>query len=443
MMRFSLGLVLSLVFLAQQSSAAEDACDATCLLQLRSTATEGVADEEPSIVVDMGSYSTKAGFSCNDVPTSHFPSVVASGQRGPFGQSETKVGAAAFATFARDSDMAWPARGELDMENLDPLYHHTFYNELRVPPEEWKVLLTSPVGASKEKLEGLTEMMFNNHNVPELALEMQGAPALFASGRTTGIVVDIGDAQTSVVPVVEGRVFRDGIETLDVAGKHITDFLATMLVRRRNHFGKHFGLDKRRFAADIKEKLTYVALDYDEELEEASFSDNFMKLYEMPDGETITVSMERLRAPEILFKPSFIGNDADGVHKVIEKSIEHCDADIRKEMWGNIVLTGGSTLFPGFPDRLQKELLKLAPVSMKVKVIAPPERLYTNWIGSSMLACGADASSLWTDRDTWEEERATAMQGDKDADTYGFITGFDATKLKKTNTKAEFPLPKL
>merc|ERR1711997_399798 len=110
------------------------------------------------------------------------------------------------------------------------------------------------------------------------------------------------------------------------------------------------------------------------------------KSYELPDGQVITVGNERFRCPEVLFKPSFIGKESDGIHTTTYDSIKKCDVDIRKDLYGNIVLSGGTTMFAGIADRMQKEITALAPPSMKIKIVAPPERKYSVWIGGSILS---------------------------------------------------------
>jgi actin len=110
------------------------------------------------------------------------------------------------------------------------------------------------------------------------------------------------------------------------------------------------------------------------------------KSYELPDGQVITIGAERFRCPEVLFQPSFIGMEAAGIHETTYNSIMKCDVDIRKDLYGNIVLSGGTTMFPGIADRMSKEITALAPSSMKIKVVAPPERKYSVWIGGSILA---------------------------------------------------------
>lgn len=127
-------------------------------------------------------------------------------------------------------------------------------------------------------------------------------------------------------------------------------------------------------------------MDYEKELEPEKTSTALEKTYELPDGQVITIGSERFRCPEILFQPAHIGMEALGVHETTYSSIMKCDVDIWKDLYGNIVLSGGSTMFPGMVDWMKKEITALAPSSMRIKVVAPPERKYSVWIGGSIMA---------------------------------------------------------
>ncbi|MCL7022601.1 hypothetical protein MKW94_030094, partial [Papaver nudicaule] len=294
-------------------------------------------DIEP-VVCDIGTGMVKAGFAGDDTPRAVFPSIVGrprhSGVMAGMGQKDAYVG-----------DEAQSKRGILTLkcpiergivsnwDDLEKILHHTLYNELRVAPDEQPILLAEAPLNPKANREKMTQIMFENFNAPAI----------------------------HTVPVYENYRLPHVILHLDLAGRDLTTALMKML----NEGGCCFTTSAdQEVVRHIKEKFAYIALAYEQES-----------------------AMSESSVAEALFQPKMVEmDDAAGIHETIYNSIMKCDIDIRKELYGNIVLSGGSTLFPGIADRMSKEITALAPSSVKIKVVAPPERKFSVWIGGSILA---------------------------------------------------------
>jgi len=282
---------------------------------------------------------------------------------------------------------------------LEKIWHYAFYDQLRIAPEEHPILISEIPLNSQWNREKTVQIMIETFNVPAVYIANSAVLSLCASGRTIGIVLDIGDGACHTVPVYEGHDLPNAILRLNLGGRDLTDYLMKILTQRGYAFTTRA---EREIVRDIKEKLCCVALNFESEMQNATSSPLDMN-YELPDGQVIVIADERIRCPEALFQPSFLGIENYGIHVTTFNSIMKCDVDIINTMFGNIVLSGSTTMFPGITERMLKEITKLAPDTTNIKIIAPPERKYSVWIGGSILACQPNFRQMCISREEYDE----------------------------------------
>lgn len=347
--------------------------------------------DKPTVVIDNGSGHVKAGLAGqDDKPSVVFPALV-----GRPKHDNAMPGCVVKEHFMGEEALA--RKGVLSLtyplehgvvrnwEDMEKVWHHIFFDALRVNPEEHAVIVTEAPMNPKKNRERMVEMLFEKFCCPATYVVIQAVMSLFASGRTTGCVVDSGDGVTHVVPVYEGYCMPHAVQRLDLAGRDLSEYMVKVLTE--SGFVMQSSAE-REIVRHMKETCCYVSLEgFEEKLKIAQANPTeHEKHYTLPDGQVVTLMAECFRIPEVLFDPMMCGRELMGIDKATYTSIHLCDIDLRKDLFKNIVLSGGTTMFEGIKERLEKELRALAPQKVKVDVHADKDRKYIVWMGAAVVA---------------------------------------------------------
>lgn len=272
-------------------------------------------------------------------------------------------------------------RGEVkNWDDMEIIFGHILC-KLTDCQEEHNVLVSEPTMNPKSQKEKITQMMFETFNISGLYIANQGVLSLLSYGIYNGISVDSGEGITQFVPMYDGKVLPYAINRIDFGGKDLTEYMEKLLM------GKIFPIEKEKeIAKDIKEKACYIPYNLEDEISKVESLD-----YKLPDGSSILIKDQRIECPEALFDPCLTYKDYDSIAKICNDSIKMCKESFQKELYNNILLTGGNTLFEGFEDRFRREIFSLAKPSFQehvriVRIFDKKERKFAVWIGGSLLS---------------------------------------------------------
>ncbi|KAG4306136.1 hypothetical protein PORY_000124 [Pneumocystis oryctolagi] len=355
---------------------------------------------EAPIVADNGTGFVKVGYAGFNFPDHVFPSIVGR----PMLRVEEQIGTSVIrdimvgdeaASVRNMLQISYPMENGIikNWEDMQHLWDYTFNEKLKIDTRDRKILLTEP---------------------PMNPLSNREKMCL-----TTGVVVDSGDGVTHIVPVYENVVLNHLSRRLDVAGRSVTRRLIDLLLRRGYAFNRTADFETVR---QIKEKLCYVS--YDLELDHKLSEETcvLVESYTLPDGRVIKLSSERFEAPECLFQPHLVGLEQPGIAECLYNTIQSTDTDIRSSLFKSIVLSGGTSMYPGFPTRLEKELKQLWLTKalngdptrfnkFKIRIEDPPRRRHMVFLGGAVLAnIIKDNDNMWITRSDWNEYGKRALE---------------------------------
>uniref|UniRef100_L2FEM0 Essential component of the arp2 3 complex n=1 Tax=Colletotrichum fructicola (strain Nara gc5) TaxID=1213859 RepID=L2FEM0_COLFN len=351
---------------------------------------------EAPIVLDGGTGFLKVGYAAQNFPEFQYPSIVGrpilrteeQGDTNDLVIKDIMCGdeAAAARTMLQ---ISYPMENGIvkKWEDMQHLWDYTFNEKMKVDTQGRKILLTEPPMNPLRNREQMCEVMFDRYGFGGVYVAIQAVLALYAQGLSSGVVVDSGDGVTHIVPVYESVVLNHLTRRLDVAGRDVTRNLIALLLRRGYALNRTADFETVR---QIKEKLCYVS--------------------------------ERFEAPECLFQPHLVDCEQPGIAEFLFNTIQAADVDVRSSLFKAIVLSGGSSMYPGLPSRLEKELKQLWLTRVlggnperlnkfKVRIEDPPRRRHMVFLGGAVLAnIMADKEGMWVTKQEWDEQGPRVLE---------------------------------
>ena len=391
------------------------------LSSLQASSSSSAGDINQAIVIDNGSSTIRAGFAGDGAPRSVFPSVVGRPRHRAIniGTKDCYVG-----------DEAQSKRGTLTIkhpveagivtnwDDMEAIWQHTFA-ELKVDPAHHPVLLTEAPLNPKANREKTAQVMFETFNVLAMCLENSAVSSLYASGRTTGIVLESDSQVTLAVPIYEGHALHHATIRIGLGSNDLKYHLSKLCNEVGHSFVTNDSIHTCPIIQGVLENKCFVRMPVFDPYLRYQTTGNYgngnviekpiEEKYKLPYGQVISLGEERWKVPEVLFNPSLMGREFLGIHQLTYNSISKVDPDLWKVMFGNIVLAGGNTMFPGLGERLSKEVNGLAPAGTKVQVIAPQNRKHSAYIGGAMLASLSTFNNLCVSQEEYNEYGPTIV----------------------------------
>ncbi|KAF8247837.1 Actin/actin-like protein [Wilcoxina mikolae CBS 423.85] len=378
------------------------------------------------IVLDGGTGFLKVGYAGQNFPEHQYPSIVgrpilrAEERSGDVLVKDIMVGDEA-AALRSMLQITYPMDNGIikRWDDMQHVWDYTFTEKLKIDPTGRKILLTEPPMNPLSNREKMCEVMFERYSFGGVYVAIQAVLALYAQGLSSGVVVDSGDGVTHIVPVYESVVLNHLTRRLNVAGRDVTRQLIALLLRRGYALNRTADFETARA---IKEKLCYVSYDLELDHKLSEETTVLVESYTLPDGRTIRVGSERFEAPECMFQPHLVDVEQPGIAEMLFETIQSADVDIRTSLYRAVVLSGGSSMYPGLPSRLEKELKQLWLTRVlhgdperlnkfKVRIEDPPRRRHMVFLGGAVLAnIMADKESMWISKEEWDEQGARCLE---------------------------------
>lgn len=311
-------------------------------------------------------------------------------------------------------DLTYPVEHGVikNWEDEELVLDYLWNQKLKIQPNEHKILVTEAPLNPLENRKKLMEILFEKYNFDSVQVSPQALLVLYAQGLATGVVVDSGDGVTHIMPIYENYLLPHLVTRMDIAGRDITEQMVKLLTLRGYNFHKTSDFDVVR---EIKEKMCFISADIKMDRRISNETTTYVEPFQLDDGRIIKVSGERFEAPEILFQPALFGYEIPGLSELIYQTIMKADINLRKEFFQKIVVSGGTTMFPGLSTRIENDIRDLVLKNIlkgnekqlkeyKIKVEDPPNRRYLVYLGATVLAnLSKDKANQWISHSEFKE----------------------------------------
>jgi len=378
--------------------------------------------EKPVIVFDNGSGYLKAGLSSDEIPSITMPALIGR----PMLRYAEKLEDIELKPIMIGDEVV-PVRSLLELtypmkegiivngDDMATLWDYCIKEKLNLKGDlkDRKILLTEAPSNPNDNKKKMGEIVFEKLGIGYFNIEPQAKLTLFCEGLETGIILDSGDGVSHCIPIAFSTLLHHQIKRLDIAGRHITEYLIKLLQIKGYAFNSTADFELVR---EMKEKYCFVSCDIESDRKLDKETTYYNSIHKLPDGRKIRISSEKYEAPEILFNPHLVQNEMPGIHEMLYNSINGCDIDLRKDLYKNIILSGATTMFAGYASRIEKEIKALyiekglkntqnKTVKITINIIDSPRRKYSVFIGATVLAktFNTPDSDYWITKQDWEE----------------------------------------
>ena len=374
------------------------------------------------IIIDIGSGIIKAGISGQESPKTIFPNYIGEPKYSKVLRSFSKDNQEMKEQYiGKDCSkylgilkLRYPVKNGIFENEQDILTVFKYiYQNLEINNEEIRehpILITESLLNPYSNREKIASALFENLSAPAIFFASQPILSLFSTSNTSGVILESGEGVTQSCVVYEGYSIPNSYIRNNYGGRDVTDYFQTLLKKQGYSFSttSEFEIVKK-----IKEEICFTVVGSSSnnplsnisnlELGNKNKSES-SNIYNLPDGNAIKIGEEKSLAPEILFNPSIIGSEHLSFQEMIVTSINKVDIDLRKNLFNNILISGGNTLFKGIQEKFHTEIKYLSPKNMKVRIHSPGNRLLSCWTGGNVISTLEIFKKMWVTKDDWGEK---------------------------------------